>query len=1167
MLLGSIADLDARERATAQELSRLDPQLGGLYRLGHEFAGRVAEPAVVYLLAHVGRELGRGVVRELAGEDLQASEVSDDGVPENEQNRVTIAAMLQLPPSHGSVAEWFRVNRTFTGAAHYRSPGASAEEVCDAFRRLSALLFGRVAPYFATHTELDRFLAVESPTATDVAAVRALLVRPQQRRYFFSHLQHPLWLVPLEEAGHFSAPPDRIVEADGRWRVQGWPEGEYLARVASKQPERVTEILLKIPPSLQNPTVWAIVIDAAKAMPAAQAVRLVPLLGQAFRTTPLIHFARGTIDLVRGLAEQGEVAAFRLAECLLWLSSSPNGVDAGQTGAPRRQRGLHDTEWMLERLDIYELSQFCSKSLPALEVLDPLRAIELLANRLDRAISLAQLAEGGEMPAPLDHLWWCPYVDRYSQRDDVRAMFAVALTGLAKRTLERDAGHAEAICSALHRYAAHGLFNRIRYALLASAGPLLQQPLDAAVSSGELLDPPCGARESTALLRAQFENASTDARRLFRYALERGPSGDEMKGLIEIQRAYQRSTTEDAASLDGPFSEAEVTEAVAVWQRKRLGWFHDRIPPELQALAERLGVTPHVPSAEEQALSEVGFSIGEDRSATRPQSPKTTDDLSAMAVDDIVTLLSTWRAEGDSFEGPSYRGLEDALTELATAHPGKATDILAKVLQASVAAGYLTALLTGLRKVAKQNNPVPWDRVLAIVLRAVQASEVAEARSASDEEERGIRAGRNDVSRWPLVVRAAAEVVQEGCANDAIPESLARDVWTYAEAAVRSPVTWADTWGGAEEPSLERAMMAAIDTATGDVVRMLLGVALWDYRQRSAARALGAELSVVRQVAARLELLLDHVLSQQGPAAQGAHAMLGHFIPQLHLLAPEWISSNEDRLFEHGADDPARHPIWGAYITRVRFYDSTFRRLRMWYLEAAEVASRCEGAPGNDHRERRESLLTEGLAVHVMVGVMRGLCGVGDEDALVEKTFMGVPVKDRSHAYWAVFRTFSGAEEPIPSEVLQRLVAFWEWRLSELERAQDTSARAEEADGLTWFLITPHLPAADAIRLGLRTLRLNKGERHTKHSAWERLGKLAECDAAETFDLVELLVEQELAASYSYLPHEEVARPLRVALQCDDLSVRRRAERLVHRLGEGGHLDFGSLLAVAKPMR
>lgn len=1159
VLRGGIANLGARERATAEELSRLDPQLAGLYQLGHELAARAGDPGVAYLLAHVGRELGRGVVRALVGEDLQVSGDPIDDVPENEQNRVTIAAALHLPPMHGLVTAWFHVNSAFSRAAHYRSPGPSGDEVRSAFLRLSELLFGRVAPYFATHAELDRFLAVECPTAADIDDVRALLVRPQQRHYFFTHLQHPAWLVPLEEAGHFESPPDRIVEPDGRWRMQGWPEGEYLARIASMQPGRATEILLNIPPSIENPAVWAIVIDAAKAMPAPHAARLVTLLEQAFRTAPPVLFPHRAIDLVKMLAEQGEVSAFRLAECLLWLRSSRDEGQA-QQAETRPLRGRHGTEWMLERLDVYELGEFCIKAIPALEALDPVRTIELFAKRLDRAISLGQYTEGEDFPSAHDHMWWCQHLDRQERPDDVRAIFAVALTGVAQRSAQRDAGSAEAVLNVLRRYATHGLFARIRYAVLASAGSLLHQALDAVVASGELVAPPFGAREAAVLLRAQFENASPDARHLFRYALERGPGVEDVKSRIEARHSYERYRPHQAANVDEPVSETEIAEAVAAWQRERLAWFHDRIPPELQPLAERLGVTPRIPSAEEQALAEVGFYDEGVTSSPGPQSPSTIEELAVMGVEDIVRFLSAWRPDGDSFDGPSYHGLEAVLTTLATEHPSIATGVLALSLPASVAAGYLTALLSGIGKAAAAKKNVPWDDVLPIALAAVRESEIGESTAANEQRNEAARPGRNDVSRWRLLARAAADVVREGCANNAIPHVVAGDVWTYADAAVHSPVTWADTWSGTEKPSLSRAMMAALNTVGGDVVRMLLDVALWNYRHRSDARTSGAEPMFVPEVAGRLAPLLDHILGQQGAAAQGAHAMLGHFVAQLYLLAPEWVSTNERQLFEHGADNPAQYPIWGAYVTRTRLYDSTFRRLRRWYLEAAEVARCCEEAAANGGHEKHASSLAEGLAVHVIVGVMRDLCRVGDEDALVEKTFSGVPVKDRSHAYWAVFKSFSDAGEPVPSEIPQRILAFWEWRVSELEHAQDAPARTEEADGLTWLLITPHLPAADAIRLGLRTLRLTTSEQHTRHSAWGRLGELAEFDAAGTFDLVELLIEQELVANHAFLPHEEVAPPLRAALRCNDPSVRARAERLVHRLGECGHIEFGSLL-------
>lgn len=79
--------------------------------------------------------------------------------------------------------------------------------------------------------------------------------------------------------------------------------------------------------------------------------------------------------------------------------------------------------------------------------------------------------------------------------------------------------------------------------------------------------------------------------------------------------------------------------------------------------------------------------------------------------------------------------------------------------------------------------------------------------------------------------------------------------------------------------------------------------------------------------------------------------------------------------------------------------------------------------------------------------------------------------------------------------------------------------------------------------------------------AWGRLRTRAETDPVGTCDLVELIVEHELAGSYAHLPFEEVAPVLRAALSCGHAEVRSRAERLIHRLAEkAGRDEYGRLL-------
>ncbi len=1155
-------NFSARDRLTYEELMRLDPQLAGLFRFGHEFATRLNEHGVVHLLAHVGRELSLGLTRVLAEEDFQTLEDNSGEIKNTERNKEKIGNMLELAPEHSLVKVWFDLHNEFVRATHYRSSSTSVEKVHSAFLQLCALLYGRIAPYFDTHAELDRLLAIESPAPEELERVRMLLVRPQLRQHFFMRLQHSSWLLFLESGGYFKNPPDRKVWPDGKWSFRKWPAGEYLARVAKNQPDRVTEILLTTPKDLQNPAVWAVVVDAAKVMPGACSSQLVPLLKCALKSAPSELFPHLAIDLVKILAEQGEPSAFDLAKALLALSSDLKVEEDGQQSDTRSRwlSGRHETEWMLKRIEVYDLKKFCGNVLPALEALDPFHTVEFFAGQLDRSIKLGQPAVDLNAWFEHDHRRWCPYLDHDVQGDDVRAVFAIAFTALAKRVSQRDPASAKAVFEVIQRYTNNSLFIRISYAVLESAGCSLQQELDTVVASGELIDPPFGAREAAALLRAQFVNASPDSKRLFRYAIERGPTADKVKGLVLMRRSYKGRETEQASDAEDPISEAEIAEAVGSWQRKRLGRFHDQLPAELQPLAERLGVKPQIPSPEDQALDEVGFYTGGGWVYGGDQSPKTPEELASIGVEDALRFLATWRPDGDSFDGPSSRGLGNALATIANEHEDFAIGLFDKGIQASLAPGYMKALLDGFFNAAEAKKVIPWERLVPIVVAVVQMSEKSETVTES-QQDAALRDQHNLDDRWGEVVRATANLVREGCAKNLIPNILADDVWKYAELAVHSPLMWAGERTSSQKSLIEEALMAALNTVGGNVVRMLIDVALWDYRQgKERINSDIKQAPVSSKIVERLIPLLSHILIHQKDTALGAHAMLGHLIPQIDFLVPQWISAMEDQLFGVGAEDSGNHPIWGAYVTRAGIYNSTFSKLRKWYLRAAEVFENSVEAE-DQNTGNSDWSLTKGLAIHIIVGIIRGLCNVGDEDSLVEKTFSNVPVKDRSNAYWEVFRGWSDSKEMIPVEYAQRITSFWEWRLTELEGTPDTSERADEADGLTWFLKTPYIPAEDAIRLGFRTLLLNSGKQRNRITTWERLAELANFDASKTFDLVEHLIEQEIRADYTFLPYEDVAPLLKTALSCGDHSVRTRAAHLINRLGDRGHIEFGRLLS------
>lgn len=402
---------DVRPEETARELARLDSHLEGLFRAGHAMLDRVAEPGIVYLVAHCGRELANGVVRALTPDVPELLDGERATVPADARVRINVARVLGERPDHPSVDRWVHVARALQEQAHVRVAGEEGdapdpEAARAGFLALSDLLYGRLAPFFTAQAELESLAAAPHPTAADLERLRPLLLRPAQRRRFFGELAHAGWLLLLRDGGFLNA-PSLVTGSDGQRRARYWVEGRYLERVAPDAPVLVREVLAAIPHANDNPIVWRTVADAAGAMPPGDAGPLVARLLRAIRTPPIAAWcAHALVTLAEHLAAARADEGFTLADALLWLvrqppapaASEPSAPDAGEaphiTGLRRlARRRTQNTEWMLERLDAFEFTRFIERVVPPLEQADGLRTLALLAQKLAHAVRLGVTAD------------------------------------------------------------------------------------------------------------------------------------------------------------------------------------------------------------------------------------------------------------------------------------------------------------------------------------------------------------------------------------------------------------------------------------------------------------------------------------------------------------------------------------------------------------------------------------------------------------------------------------------------------------------------------------------------------------------------------------------------------------------------------------------------------
>lgn len=103
-------------------------------------------------------------------------------------------------------------------------------------------------------------MSFKKPTPELVTKALGQLKTYQDRRYFFTKLDNPYWVEPLHKHGYFSKPP-KVVKEGNAFRLQDWPELDYLSRMATQVPELSLQIISAI--ETDNDLVKATVIKVA----------------------------------------------------------------------------------------------------------------------------------------------------------------------------------------------------------------------------------------------------------------------------------------------------------------------------------------------------------------------------------------------------------------------------------------------------------------------------------------------------------------------------------------------------------------------------------------------------------------------------------------------------------------------------------------------------------------------------------------------------------------------------------------------------------------------------------------------------------------------------------------------------------------------------------------
>ncbi len=879
------------------------------------------------------------------------------------------------------------------------------------------------------------------PTDQELDQVLSRLGNEQHRRYFYERLENPRWLRRLHERHRlFGAPPQPWTDSQGETRLPRWPEGDYLARMATNEPELAVEIVTKAKPTT-NSLVHRTFLEVALAIPPAQSARLVPL-------------ARKWLES----PSKDWLGSHRLAE---WAAHVARGGDAGTALKLARmlvevRRGetpttpVRDTRargGVTTWLDSYDYADALRTMLPDLIAAGGLAALELVNNQLE-----TWLRHGGQgiVDSLRDYSWlWRPSIASHEQNmgNTIEDALIDAARDAARLVAERDDVQPADVVAALERRQ-WTVFRRLEFNFLADLVSESQDRESAAftlarqrvLDAGNLNDYSL-VHEYSAITRAVLPLLDEAETAAWTSLIEQGPIIDEADLRERLAPDPQAGNDVDAADGDARAVEPTLDERVdlyrEVWRRDRLGAVREALPPPLQdryaELARRFGEAQNSDFATYTSAMWVG-----------PSSPSTQQEILELNVDDLILFLQHWRPGPRTWPpGPSIDGLTQELQAAVTSDPRhfaeRAEDF------APCGRSFVKAILQGLEGALRGGLSFPWASVVRLC--AAVASQVV------DDTEADAGVHEEDPS-WRWAQRAAASLLLQGLQPTAeeLPRSLGEQVLTVLAQLVESPEPTPDDDRQGYGSDGEDPVTVALNSTRGQALRGLIAYAAWQLRQEGTQPQeppdASGESTPARQAESGPEAglasvpdILDRHLDPTADPSPAVRSVYGQHYPQLLHIMPEWARSRAVRIF--GSDTPLDRQQHAAGVAFLAFNQPAPRLLDAL---STQYSAWVNAAAAGDFDEKPlygfESIAGR-LAAHLLLLYSWGRIDL--ETGLLADFFETAPAKVRadglSHFGWLLWRS----KGTIPDDVLARLQTLWERRRQALVEAIEAGAPVEEA--------------------------------------------------------------------------------------------------------------------------
>lgn len=925
--------------------------------------------------------------------------------------------------------------------------------------------------------------------------------------YFFNKINRPEWISALDKKSIFNNPPDQGV----------WPPLQYLKRMCENQPkfyDIIGKIIVNINPT-DNFFTHCEYIDIIIKLPNTTKYKLeilkneIKWLGSLSKFHPILAKKLG--ELLRSLSRDGlHGEALSVAEIALDLSQNEHDSE-NSFGSKVTTK----CEW-------FQYQTILEKMYPELVNLAWDTSLSLLCNLLDKALYANRDSdEEARGFQDFSYIWRRRLESSNYHSQDIKDLLITAIIKSTIKILETDPSNLNGMLHIIEQYK-WTVFGRIHLFLLQNNTAPDISKIEGALISDRFFDKNDYYHEYYLLLKKYFFNLT----------------------LASQEKITKRIVERDFSYLtDHGYTDDEQSTAKAIWQIKHLEPIQDHLPTPTKNNYKDLVTKYGEPESK-------GFYSDTPHAWIGPESPIGFSDLAAKEPKDLIDFLSKWEPATDKMFGPSKRGLGQILDEVITKSPTKYVPFI-EVIHTLQEPTYVSATFSGLRNAINQGKTLPWEPIINLCLWVLDNQDQISPRDPSQVSEYNIDPD------WTWTKHTIASLLYTALAphNDKRMELYPfRDsIWKILEqlAEDKNP-TLEDEQRYSDSEGYDSL---AINSVRGEALHAVMHYALWQYHKFE--NELGKEKlkSGIFDRLPEVKLLLEKHLDVNHDPLLSTRTVFGKWLPWLITLDEKWVKNSVKLIFPDSDDTfKYRKAAWRTYIKFAQPYSGVFKIIKseydFWLLQL----------PNED----TEKDSTNHLAHHLMAFYWRGLVELNDLD-----TFFKIAAPATcSDAMSYIGLTLRRGDDEIPSEILLRFQALWEYRLATIQSHFALETHFHELNTFIWWFESMAFDLDWAFQQLKAVLELIKYPQHITvlldtFKALVEKKTLNPIYLSHIVDCLDIMVKSVPGKTRSQFWHWDVELILeQIMLRAQDETVRSKVRDLINFIMALGYFDIKKLMQI-----